>query len=59
MIGGVVTSAVLGLLLYPVLYVLWRGREVVRPNPPDLSKSNDLKPFQADHLPLALNRPNQ
>ncbi len=28
MIGGVVTSAVLGLLLYPVLYILWRGREV-------------------------------
>ncbi len=26
MIGGVVTSAVLGLLLYPVLYVIWRGR---------------------------------
>jgi Cu(I)/Ag(I) efflux system membrane protein CusA/SilA len=26
MIGGVVTSAILGLLLYPVLYVLWRGR---------------------------------
>lgn len=28
MIGGVVTSAILGLLLYPVLYVLWRGREL-------------------------------
>jgi len=27
MIGGVITSAVLGLLLYPVLYVLWRGRD--------------------------------
>jgi Cu(I)/Ag(I) efflux system membrane protein CusA/SilA len=26
MIGGVVTSAVLGLLLYPVLYLFWRGR---------------------------------
>ncbi len=26
MIGGVITSAVLGLLLYPVLYVLWRKR---------------------------------
>ncbi|MCE0484096.1 MAG: CusA/CzcA family heavy metal efflux RND transporter [Methylacidiphilales bacterium] len=25
MIGGVVTSAILGLLIYPVLYVLWRG----------------------------------
>jgi Cu(I)/Ag(I) efflux system membrane protein CusA/SilA len=27
MIGGVITSAVLGLLLYPVLYVMWRKRE--------------------------------
>jgi Cu(I)/Ag(I) efflux system membrane protein CusA/SilA len=26
MIGGGVTSAILGLLLYPILYVLWRGR---------------------------------
>ncbi len=25
MIGGVVTSAALGLLLYPILYVFWRG----------------------------------
>ncbi len=28
MIGGVVTSAILGLILYPVLYVLWRSREL-------------------------------
>ena len=28
MIGGVVTSAILGLLLYPVLYVFWRSRHV-------------------------------
>jgi Cu(I)/Ag(I) efflux system membrane protein CusA/SilA len=28
MIGGVVTSALLGLLLYPVLYVLWRARHL-------------------------------
>jgi len=27
MIGGVITSALLGLLLYPILYVLWRGRK--------------------------------
>ena len=26
MIGGVVTSAILELLLYPVIYVLWRRR---------------------------------
>ncbi len=28
MIGGVITSAALGLLLYPALYVLWRGRRL-------------------------------
>ena len=28
MIGGVVTSAAMGLLLYPVLYVLWRKHHV-------------------------------
>jgi Cu(I)/Ag(I) efflux system membrane protein CusA/SilA len=31
MIGGVVTSALLGLLIYPVLYVLWRKRSGFRP----------------------------
>src|SRR6184192_2015344 len=28
MIGGVVTSAVLELLIYPVIYVIWRRREL-------------------------------
>jgi Cu(I)/Ag(I) efflux system membrane protein CusA/SilA len=28
MIGGIVTSAILELLLYPVIYVLWRGRQL-------------------------------
>ena len=28
MIGGVITSAILELMLYPVIYVLWRRREV-------------------------------
>ncbi len=28
MIGGVVTSAILELLLYPVIYVLWRRRSL-------------------------------
>jgi len=31
MIGGVVTSAILGLLLYPVLYALWRGHSLKPP----------------------------
>jgi len=30
MIGGVITSAILELLLYPVIFVLWRGRSLAR-----------------------------
>jgi copper/silver efflux system protein len=30
MIGGIVTSAVLNLLIYPVLYVMWRRRHLVK-----------------------------
>jgi len=32
MIGGVVTSAILGLVLYPLLYVLWRSPSVRKKN---------------------------
>ena len=28
MIGGVVTSAILNLLIYPLLYVMWRKRHL-------------------------------
>ena len=31
MIGGVVTSAILELLIYPVIYVIWRRRELPDP----------------------------
>ena len=31
MIGGVITSAILELLLYPVIYVLWRRRHLPKP----------------------------
>ncbi len=31
MIGGVATSAILDLLLYPVSYVLWRSRRLLGP----------------------------
>ena len=38
MIGGVVTSAILELLLYPAIYAIWRGRHLPRgataPEPP-------------------------
>ena len=27
MIGGVVTSTILELIIYPVIYMIWRGRE--------------------------------
>jgi len=33
MIGGIVTSALLELLLYPVLYVMWRRRELTETSP--------------------------
>jgi Cu(I)/Ag(I) efflux system membrane protein CusA/SilA len=33
MIGGVITSGILELLLYPVIYVLWRKRSLPRPTP--------------------------
>ena len=35
MIGGVVTSAVLELLLYPAIYMLWRRRHLPDPHGPD------------------------
>jgi Cu(I)/Ag(I) efflux system membrane protein CusA/SilA len=35
MIGGVVTSAVLELLLYPVIYMLWRRRHLPEPGGPE------------------------
>ena len=38
MIGGVVTSAILELLIYPVIYVIWRRREL-----PD--KTEEKAPF--------------
>jgi Cu(I)/Ag(I) efflux system membrane protein CusA/SilA len=39
MIGGVVTSAILELLIYPVIFVLWRMRSLpaVQPAPADLA----------------------
>src|SRR5438132_5611228 len=37
MIGGVVTSAILELLIYPVIYVIWRRREL-----PDGSESTGI-----------------
>jgi Cu(I)/Ag(I) efflux system membrane protein CusA/SilA len=33
MIGGVITSAILNLLIYPVIYVIWRKRSLPRESP--------------------------
>jgi len=30
MVGGVVTSGIMELLVYPVIFYLWRGRELDR-----------------------------
>src|SRR5262249_11584208 len=37
MIGGVITSAILNLLIYPVIYVIWRKRSLPSMPPPGLS----------------------
>jgi copper/silver efflux system protein len=37
MIGGVVTSAILELLLYPTIYMLWRRRHLPNPRGPEIS----------------------
>jgi Cu(I)/Ag(I) efflux system membrane protein CusA/SilA len=28
MVGGVVTSTILELIIYPAIYMLWKGREI-------------------------------
>jgi Cu(I)/Ag(I) efflux system membrane protein CusA/SilA len=33
MIGGIITSGILELLLYPVIYMIWRKRQLPEPNP--------------------------
>src|SRR5262249_23760500 len=37
MIGGVISSAILNLLIYPVIYVIWRKRSLPSMPPPGLS----------------------
>ena len=36
MVGGVITSAILELLIYPVTYVIWRKRALPRESPPSI-----------------------
>ena len=33
MIGGIITSAILNLLIYPVIYVIWRKRDLPGASP--------------------------
>ena len=41
MIGGVVTSAILELLLYPVIYVLWRRHSLPKETRNELEVSSE------------------
>jgi hypothetical protein len=53
MIGGVVTSAILELLIYPVIYVVWRKRELpsdVDPEGPSLVDNREKKPTTLKRL---------
>jgi Cu(I)/Ag(I) efflux system membrane protein CusA/SilA len=40
MIGGVVTSTVMELLVYPAMFFLWRSRCLERPAPPGAAAGN-------------------
>jgi Cu(I)/Ag(I) efflux system membrane protein CusA/SilA len=44
MIGGVVTSAILELLLYPVIYTLWRRRRLPQPSGPEAESAKQKRP---------------
>jgi Cu(I)/Ag(I) efflux system membrane protein CusA/SilA len=37
MIGGIITSAILELLLYPTIYFLWRRHHLSNPDGPEAS----------------------
>jgi hypothetical protein len=48
MIGGVITSAILELLLYPSIYMLWRRRHLPEPHGPEatavIESASDVRP---------------
>jgi copper/silver efflux system protein len=44
MIGGVVTSAILELLLYPAIYMLWRRRHLPQPDGPEAEVVQRVRP---------------
>jgi hypothetical protein len=50
MIGGVVTSAILELLLYPTIYMLWRRRHLANPRGPEAPAASPA-PRRGRHFP--------
>jgi Cu(I)/Ag(I) efflux system membrane protein CusA/SilA len=50
MIGGVVTSAILELLLYPVIYTLWRRRHLPQPGGPEAESAKPKSPRRSARL---------
>src|SRR2546426_7255578 len=51
MIGGVVSSAILNLLIYPVIYVIWRSREL-----PDKAEEEEAPFLPPEIVPSRANR---
>src|SRR5580698_3318413 len=50
MIGGVVTSGILELLLYPVIYMLWRRRHLPQPGGPEAESAKPKSPRRSARL---------
>ena len=44
MIGGVVTSAILELMIYPVIFVIWKGRKLKEEEEPEEADALQLEP---------------
>ena len=41
MVGGVVTSEILELTIYPAIYLLWKGRKIQKPENPQVAAEID------------------
>ena len=57
MVGGVVTSGVMELLVYPVIFFLWRGRHLNKTNEPTAtSEPDEVETESTGHLDVATER---
>jgi Cu(I)/Ag(I) efflux system membrane protein CusA/SilA len=57
MVGGVVTSGIMELLVYPVIFLLWRGRRLNRSNQPTATSDPDeVATNPTGHTELATER---